>query len=161
MLTKQINVNKIEKAIFQMENQKSLGIDSLPIEYKKEFYEYLKDDLSKRFNMLFTEEQSLKTMNQAIITLVPKNTDINDPSLNDLKTWGPISLLCLDYKILTKILANKLQNILPNIISEEQNCSVPKRTIFHNLFLTRYIICLNKEKKDIITYTTKRSGKNF
>ena len=79
MLTKQINVNKIEKAIFQMENQKSLGIDSLPIEYKKEFYEYLKDDLSKRFNMLLTEEQSLKTMNQAIITLVPKSSAVSDP----------------------------------------------------------------------------------
>ena len=62
-----------------MENQKSLGIDSLPIEYKKEFYEYLKDDLSKRFNMLLTEEQSLKTMNQAIITLVPKSSAVSDP----------------------------------------------------------------------------------
>ena len=78
-----------------MENQQSLGIDGLPIEYYKEFYEYLKDD--------------------------PKKTDINDPILNDLKRWRLISLLCLDYKILTKILANRLQTLLPDIISEEQN----------------------------------------
>ena len=31
-------------------------------------------------------------------------------------------------------------------MSEEQNCSVPKRTIFNNLFLTRDIIRFNKEK---------------
>ena len=52
----------------------------------------------------------------------------------------------VDYKILTKILANRLQKTLPNIISEEQNRSVPKRTIFNNLFLTRDVIHFSKEK---------------
>ena len=61
-------------------------------------------------------------MSEAAITLIPKKTDINDPDLNDLKKWRPISLLCLDCKILTKILANRLQKILPGIVSEEQNC---------------------------------------
>ena len=80
-------------------------------------------------------------MNQAIITLIPKKG-----KLNQLKYWRPISLLCLDYKILTKILANRLKQVLPNLISEEQNCSVPGRTIFNNLFLIRDAITLNKEK---------------
>ena len=34
--------------------------------------------------------------------------------------------LCLDYKILTKILSNRPKNFLPQIISEEQTCSIPK-----------------------------------
>ena len=37
-------------------------------------------------------------MNQAIITLIPKKTDINDPSLNDLKNWRPISFCVLTIK---------------------------------------------------------------
>ena len=57
-------------------------------------------------------------MQQAIITLIRKKGD-----LSKLKYWRPISLLCLDYKILTKILANRLKNILPTIISQEQTCS--------------------------------------
>ena len=118
-----------------MKNQESPGIDGLPIEYYKEFYEYLKDDLSQLFNnILFTEKQSLKTMNQEVITLIPKKNYINDPDLNDVKNWRPVSLLCLDYKILTKMLANRLQKILPDITSEEQNCSIPKRPIFNNVF---------------------------
>ena len=80
-------------------------------------------------------------MNQAIITLTPKKG-----KLNQLKHSRPISLLCLDYKILTKILANRPKQVLPNIISEEQNCSVPGRTTFNNLFLIRDAITLNKEK---------------
>ena len=78
-------------------------------------------------------------MHQAIITLIPKKGDINK-----LKYWRPISLLCNDYKILTKILANRIKTILPEVISEEQTCSIPTRTIFNNTFLIRDAI--NKEK---------------
>ena len=34
---------------------------------------------------------------------------------------------------------------MPQIISEQQTCSIPKRTIFNNLFLIRDTIKLNKE----------------
>ena len=40
------------------------------------------------------------------------------------------------------------KNILPEIISEEQNCSIPNRTIFNNLYLTRDIITYTKEKNN-------------
>ena len=40
---------------------------------------------------------------------------------------------------------------MPEIISLEQNCSVPQRTIFNNLFLTR----------DLIKYTTKKNNKFY
>ena len=82
-------------------------------------------------------------MKQAIITLILKKGD-----LNKLKYWGPISLLCITYKILTKISANRLKNVLPHIISKEQTCSIPNRTIFNNLFQIRDIITLTKEKNN-------------
>ena len=83
-------------------------------------------------------------MQQAIITLIPKQGD-----LTKLKYRRPISLLCIDYKILTKILANRLKNILPTIISKEQTCSIPNRTIFNNLFLIREIITLTNKKNKL------------
>ena len=65
-----------------------------------------------------------------------------------MKYWRPVSLLCTDYKILTKILANRLKQILPKIISQEQSCSIPQRTTFNNLFLIRDLIKYQKEKKN-------------
>ena len=47
---------------------------------------------------------------------------------------------------MTKILANRLKKILANIISQEQNCSIPKRNIFNNIFLIRVATRYNKEK---------------
>ena len=127
-----------------MENGKSPGIDSIPIEFYKEFIETIKTDLQKFFNeILFSNKKTPKSWNQAIITLIPKKGDINYQ-----KYWRPISLLCVDYKIITKILANRLKYILRDIISTEKNCSIPNRTIFDNLSLIRDIITYTKEKNN-------------
>ena len=121
-----------------MQNEKSPGIDGIPVEFYKTFYETLENDLIQLYNK---KKNITNTMKQAVITLIPKG------NLNKLKYWRPISLLCIDYKILTKILVNRLKHILPHIISKEQTCSIPNRTIFNNLFQIRDIITLTKEKK--------------
>ena len=144
-LTKQIQIIEIQQALQTMENVKSPGMDGIPVEFYKEFFDLLKKDLQDIFNnVLFQQKATPKTWNQAIISLIPKQTE----KLNSLKYWRPISLLCTDYKILTKILANRLKQILPDIISQEQNCSIPQRTIFNNLFLIRDLIKYQKEKKN-------------
>ena len=74
-------------------------------------------------------------MNLAIITLSPKNH-----KKGKFKSWRPISLLCSDYKILTKILSNRLKPALEHTISIEQTCGIPNRSIFSNLFTIREII---------------------
>ena len=77
ILIKQINQNKIKQAIFQMENSKSPGIDGIPIEFYKQFYEYIKHDLLQLYeNILFIEKQTPKIMNRAIITLIPPKKQI-------------------------------------------------------------------------------------
>ena len=54
-----------------------------------------------------------------------------------LKNWRPIFLLNTDYKICTKVLANRLKKVLSVILSEDQTCGVPGRSIYENLFLLR------------------------
>ena len=127
-----------------MENGKPPGIDGFPIEFYKDFFQILKSDLQNLYNnTLFQTKNTPKTWNQALITLLPKNGNIEQQ-----KYWRPISLLCVDYKILTKILENRLKHILPDIISQEQNCSIPERNIFNNLFLIRDMIKFTKEKNN-------------
>ena len=135
-LTQQITFAELKTAIFQLENGKSPGIDGIPIEFYKSYYEYIKNDLLQLYNsILFGNDNLTTSMNQAIITLLPKND-----KKENLKNWRPISLLCSDYKILTKILSNRLKPTLQHAISIEQTCGIPNRSIFSNLFTIREII---------------------
>ena len=53
-----------------MEDQISPGIDGIPIEFYKEYYNLLEDDLNQLHTaILFTEKQTPVTMTEAIITL--------------------------------------------------------------------------------------------
>ena len=74
-------------------------------------------------------------MNQAIITLLPKYD-----KKENLKNWRPISLLCSNYKTITKILSNRLKTTLKHSISIEQTCGISNHSIFSNLFIIREII---------------------
>ena len=135
-LTEQITFEELKSEIFQLENVKSPGIDGIPIEFCKSYYEYIKNDLLQLYNsILFRNDNLTTSMNQAIITLLHKND-----KKENLKNWRPISLLCSDYKILTKILSNRLKPTLQHAISIEKTCGIPNRSIFSNLFTIRKII---------------------
>ena len=84
-----------------------------------------------------------KTETRNSETLIPKE-DIN---LSDLKNWRPISLLNLDYKILSKILAKRLEQFLPNLIHSDQTGFVRGRYIGQNIRLLSDIMEFSNNKQ--------------
>jgi hypothetical protein len=66
---------------------------------------------------------------RGIITLLPKKLK----NRLVLKDWRPISLLNTDYKIIAKILANRLKSVLPNIINDDQTGYIKDRYIGQNI----------------------------
>ena len=77
-LTKLIIKNELKQAIYQMQNDKSPGIDGIPVEFYKTFNETLENDLIQLYNnILFLEKSITNTMKQAIITLIPRKGDLN------------------------------------------------------------------------------------
>ncbi len=71
------------------------------------------------------------TMKQGVISLIAKPD--KDPHL--LKNWRPISLLTIDYKLITSVFANRLRKGLNNIISEYQTGFLKGRHITNNIRL--------------------------
>ena len=61
-----------------------------------------------------------------------------------LKNWCPISLLNTDYKILTKLLANRLKKVLPSIINDDQAGYLEGRFIGQNIRLIEDISFFTK-----------------
>lgn len=60
-----------------MENQKSPGIDGIPIEFYKDFHTYKEQDLLQLYNnILQNEKETTTTMKQVIIRLIPEKGDL-------------------------------------------------------------------------------------
>jgi hypothetical protein len=73
---------------------------------------------------------------RGVITLIPKEGKDN----HELKNWRPITLLNVDYKIASKIIANRLKTILNSVISCDQTGFLPNRYIGENIRLILDII---------------------
>ena len=121
-------------------------MDGTLIELYKSYHEYIQSDLLQLYNsMLLGNDNFTTSMNQAIITLLPKND-----KKENLSNWRPVSLLCSDYEIWTKILSNRRKPTSEHTISMDKTCGTPNRSIFSNLFTIREIIN-HSNTKNIIT----------
>lgn len=76
------------------------------------------------------------------IALIPKGN-----IQTTMKDWCPISLCNVLYKLISKILANRLKLILSQCISDTQSAFVPCRTILDNATVAIQVIHCMKTRK--------------
>ena len=77
---------------------------------------------------------------RGILTLIPKG--LKDPLF--LKNWRPLTMLSTDYKILAKILSQRVKTKLPHIIAPSQSGFMENRQIFNTLNISLGIGKYNK-----------------
>ncbi|GKB28026.1 RNA-directed DNA polymerase, eukaryota, reverse transcriptase zinc-binding domain protein [Tanacetum coccineum] len=86
--------------------------------------------------------------NSSFITLIPKVT--NPIHVNE---YWPISLIGIRYKIIAKVLANKLSKVINNIVSPEQTTCIASRQILDGpLILSEVIDWYKKRKKKMLLF---------
>ena len=154
-LERDLTPENLLNALKEAQNEKTAGYDGLPYEFYSTFWEILKDDFLEmtKFSLYHKGEMG-RSQRKSILTLIYKSKD-----KRRLIHWRPISLLCTDYKIITKALANNLKEVLSTILAPTQTASVPGRNIFNNTFVMRdtihycqmheinaYILSIDQEK---------------
>ena len=105
-----------------MKNEKSPGEDGIPKEFYEKYYHLIEDELCYLYNNILIDKEQPSSQKNALVKLLFKNGDHHE-----LKNWRPVSLLNTDYKILSKILTNRIANVLPMIVPEEQKCGIKGR----------------------------------
>eukprot|EP00253_Pinus_taeda_P007996 PITA_07996 len=84
----------------------------------------------------------LKALNASFIALIPKQENAMTPD-----GFRPITLCNVVYKIISKVIANRLKPLLPSLISEEQTGYVEGRQILKNIIQAHEVVHSLKSNK--------------
>ncbi|XP_071939906.1 uncharacterized protein [Coffea arabica] len=141
-LTKEVMENEIDDALFSMNPEKAPGQDGMTPMFFQKFWSSIKSDIIPAIKAFFHSGLMLKSINHTVISLIPK---ILHPT--NLKNYRPISLCSVIYKIISKILANRLKSILDNCISKTQSAFIPDRQILDNVIIAHEYMHYLKNKR--------------
>ena len=139
-----LSMGDLTEALKRMPDGKSPGQDGFSAEFYKKFQTKLLPILTKVAWECQERQKMSDTQRNAILTLLYKNKG----EKTDLNNWRPISLLCVDYKIITKALSHKIQGALADIINASQTAGIKNRSINNNLWLLRDMIQHDNENKN-------------
>lgn len=133
-----ITADEVEKAIGDLNPGKTPGPDGLGAA----FYKYFKQELAEALHRLLTVAYKVKEMppsfHRAHIVLIPKSDD--PVKLQSVRSYRPISLMNVDYKIFMKVLAGRVQSVIQSLVGPHQTCGIKGRTINTNIHVTRSIL---------------------
>ncbi len=121
---------EVSQSLRKMKNDTCPGVDGITTNFLKFFWGKLKRHFVDVTQEIWSGELiQQNSMLRAVITLIPKaNRD-----LSKVQNWRPISLLTVPYRLITKVLADRIQEILKGIISSNQYGFVKGRHIHQNL----------------------------
>ena len=124
-----ICIDEVSNSLKSLSNNKTPGSDGLTTNFYKFFWTDIKHYVFDSFRYAFETKSLSIEQKRGILNIIPKK----GKDLRYLKNWRPISLLNTDYKILTKLLANRLQKVISSIVSSDQNGYIKKRFIGENI----------------------------
>lgn len=135
MLTSTVSDKEIKDVIFSMNSFKSPGPDGMNSLFFKVAWDFIEPDVSKAVKHIFASRKILGGVNATHICLIPKT---HHPVRVD--EFRPIACCNVLYKVISKIIANRIRLVIFDVVSPSQNAFIPERHIQDNLLLAHEII---------------------
>ncbi|GKA72771.1 RNA-directed DNA polymerase, eukaryota [Tanacetum coccineum] len=143
----EVSNEEIERAVWDCGIDKSPGLDGFTFGFYRRYWKIIESDVVAAVSFFFDQGVFPNGSNSSFIALIPKSSDANM-----VKDYRPISLIGSLYKIIAKILANRLVNVLGNLVNEVQSAFVADRQILDGPFILNELLqwCKSKKKKSLI-----------
>ncbi|MCI06375.1 cysteine-rich receptor-like protein kinase, partial [Trifolium medium] len=134
---------EVRDVIWSCDGNKSPGPDGFNLNFFKACWSIVKNDVMAYLHEFHANAILPKAVTASFLSLVPK---MDHPQ--NLFDYRPICLIGSLYKILSKILANRLKRVLGKLISSCQSAFLPQRQILDGVVVLNEIIDLAKRRKD-------------
>ncbi|GJX46034.1 RNA-directed DNA polymerase, eukaryota [Tanacetum coccineum] len=115
---------EIKRAVWDCGSDKAPGPDGFTFGFFKRFWEVIKEDVFVFVRSFQNRRVIPRGCNPSFIALIPK---VNDPRFTS--DFRPISLIGCQYKIIGKLLANRLATVIDSIVSPEQSAFIKGKHI--------------------------------
>nr|CAD1831264.1 unnamed protein product [Ananas comosus var. bracteatus] len=129
------SMEEVKEAISSSAPEKSPGPDGFPMMFYLRFWATLKDDIMEVFNRFHSDSVDLKEINTSWVCPIPKKPDV--VSVRDLR---PISLIHGLAKIISKVLAKRLQCFMARLINPHQTAFIKGRNILDSFFTAHILV---------------------
>ncbi|GKU89353.1 hypothetical protein SLEP1_g3500 [Rubroshorea leprosula] len=147
MLIAQFTEEEITQAVWDCDSMKALGPDGFSFGFIKEMWESMRHEVSAFVNEFHRNGQLVKGSNSSFVVLIPKKE--NPIKIED---YRPISLTGCIYKIIAKLLANRLIKVMKGIINNNQLAFVKGRQLIDSVIVANETIDEAKKKKRIFIF---------
>ncbi|GLT35685.1 hypothetical protein SLA2020_101160 [Shorea laevis] len=115
LLTAPFEEGEIREAVWDCNCSKAPGLDGFNFRFIRETWNIIKEDVVGFVQEFHRNSKLVKGCNASFIVLIPKT---ENPQR--IEEYRPISLIGVMYKIITKLLANRLRMVLNDIIDNQQ-----------------------------------------
>ena len=137
-----VTADEVKQALRKCKPGKAPGADGIPVELYKKFKAQFAPILAAVFTAIGRRRQVPAGFLDSIITVIYKKGERLHP-LN----YRPISLTNTDYRILARVLAGRLGEVLPAVIDPAQTAFIKGRSIGENVLLLQLLPALLQEEK--------------
>uniref|UniRef100_A0A803PAT0 Reverse transcriptase domain-containing protein n=1 Tax=Cannabis sativa TaxID=3483 RepID=A0A803PAT0_CANSA len=127
--------DEVKRVVFQLSGDKAVGLDGLNAFFYQKNWFVLGNDFTAAILDCLNKGADFSEINSTLIVLNPKKA-----RANMLKDFRPISLCTTFYKVISKILTNRLKHVLGSAISPFQSAFVSGRIIYDNIILANELV---------------------